>query len=151
VRRSVWTLAAPLIDGRALGHALEELTERFAARTGLHASYAHSGPPPPLGHAAATQVLRIVQEALQNVEKHADAHTVDVGSALADGELRIWVRDDGVGFAPGSPPAESNGNGFGLLSLRERARLAGGTLAVESALGEGTRVIVTIPGTLHTS
>ena len=95
VRRSVWTLAAPLIDGRALGHALEELTERFAARTGLPASYAHSGPPPPLGHAAATQVLRIVQEALQNVEKHAHAHTVAVGSALADGELRIWVRDDG--------------------------------------------------------
>jgi signal transduction histidine kinase len=144
VRRSVWTLAAPLIDGRALGHALEELTERFATRTGLPASYAHSGPPPPLGHAAATQVLRIVQEALQNVEKHARAHTVAVGSALANGELRIWVRDDGVGFAPDSPPAHSNGDGFGLLSLRERARLAGGTLQVESAPGVGTCVIVTI-------
>ena len=144
VRRSVWTLAAPLIDGRALGHALEELTERFAARTGLPASYAHSGPPPPLGHAAATQVLRIVQEALQNVEKHARAHTVAVGSELVDGELRIWVRDDGVGFAPDAPPTHSNGNGFGLLSLRERARLAGGTLQVESAPGAGTRIIVTI-------
>ncbi|MEO7910918.1 MAG: sensor histidine kinase, partial [Roseiflexaceae bacterium] len=144
VRRSVWTLAAPLIDGRALGHALEELTEQFAARTGLPASYAHSGPPPPLGHAAATQVLRIVQEALQNVEKHAHAHTVAVGSVLADGELRIWVRDDGVGFAPDAPPAQGNANGFGLLSLRERARLAGGTLQVESAPGAGTRVVVTI-------
>jgi signal transduction histidine kinase len=146
VRRSVWTLAAPLIDGRALDHALEELTERFAVRTGLPASYAHSGPPPPLGHAAATQVLRIVQEALQNVEKHAQAHAVAVGSELADGQLRIWVRDDGIGFAPDAPPAQANGNGFGLLSLRERARLAGGTLQVDSAPGQGTRVIVTIAG-----
>ena len=144
VRRSVWTLAAPLIDGRALGHALEELTEQFAARTGLPASYAHSGPPPPLGHAAATQVLRIVQEALQNIEKHAHAQTVAVGSALEDGELRIWVRDDGVGFAPDAPLPHSDGNGFGLLSLRERARLAGGTLHVESAPGAGTCVIVTL-------
>jgi signal transduction histidine kinase len=146
VRRSVWTLAAPLIDGRALGHALEELTEQFAARTGLPASYVHSGPPPPLGHAAATQVLRIVQEALQNVEKHAHARTVAVGSELADGELRVWVRDDGTGFAPDALLAHSNGNGFGLPSLRERARLAGGTLQVESGADEGTRVVVTIVG-----
>lgn len=145
VRRSVWTLAAPLIDGRALGGALEDLTERFAARTGLPASYQHSGPPPALDHAAATQVLRIVQEALQNVEKHARARQVDVGSEVVGGELRVWVRDDGVGFAPEAPPAAANGSGFGLLSLRERARLSGGTLQVASAPGAGTRIAVTIP------
>jgi signal transduction histidine kinase len=145
VRRSVWTLAAPLIDGRALGGALEDLTERFTARTGLPASYQHSGPPPPLDHAAATQVLRIVQEALQNVEKHARARHVDVGSELVGGELRVWVRDDGIGFAPEAPPAAASGSGFGLLSLRERARLSGGTLQVASAPGAGTRIAVAIP------
>jgi len=145
VRRSVWTLAAPPIDGQALSDALKELVERFAARTGLPASYRHSGPPPALGYAAATQVLRIVQEALQNVEKHAQAAAVTVGSKTGDGALRVWVGDDGVGFAPTAAPANGNGNGFGLLSLRERARLAGGTLQVESAPGEGTRVTVTIP------
>jgi signal transduction histidine kinase len=145
VRRSVWTLAAPLIDGEALGDALAELTQRFAARTGLTASYRHSGPPPSIGHAAATQVLRIVQEALQNVEKHAHAAEVEVGSESDGGELRVWVRDDGVGFAPGAPHG-GNGNGFGLLSLSERARLAGGALQIESAPGAGTRVGVTIPG-----
>ncbi|HEX9441566.1 MAG TPA: ATP-binding protein, partial [Roseiflexaceae bacterium] len=140
-----WTLAAPPIDGQALSDALKELVERFAARTGLPASYRHSGPPPALGYAAATQVLRIVQEALQNVEKHAQAAAVTVGSKTGDGALRVWVGDDGVGFAPTAAPANGNGNGFGLLSLRERARLAGGTLQVESAPGEGTRVTVTIP------
>jgi signal transduction histidine kinase len=147
VRRSVWTLAAPLIDGQALGGALEELTEHFAARTGLPASYAHSGPPPRLGHAAATQVLRIVQEALQNVEKHAQARAVDVRSEIDEGELRVWVRDDGVGFVPGAETTNGAGNGFGLPSLRERARLAGGALHVESAPGQGTHVIVSIPMT----
>lgn len=145
VRRSVWTLAAPLVDGNALEAELEELTARFAARTGLHAAYAHSGPPIQLDHAAATQVLRIVQEALQNVEKHAQARAVQVGSSTAEGGLRAWVRDDGVGFDTGAPqPKGANGNGFGLLSLHERAHLAGGTLLVESAPGEGTLVAVTI-------
>jgi signal transduction histidine kinase len=143
VRRSVWTLAAPLIDGGALAEALAELTERFAERTGLAASYAHSGPPIVLGHAAATQVLRVAQEALQNVEKHARAGTVEVRSAAEAGQLRVWVRDDGAGFA--ALPEPGAGGGFGLLSLHERARLAGGTLQVESAPGAGARVMVTVP------
>jgi signal transduction histidine kinase len=144
VRRSVWTLAAPLIDGQSLSAALEDLTVRFSSRTGLPASYEHQGMPPRIGHAAATQVLRIAQEALQNVEKHAHASAVAVGSAADDRQLRVWVRDDGIGFAPGAP-ASGNGNGFGLLSLRERARLAGGTLTVESAPGTGTHITVTVP------
>lgn len=145
VRRSVWTLAAPLIDGHALSQALDELTQRFAARTGLHVSYCHQGPPPTLGHAAATQMLRIVQEALQNVEKHARATTVWVESYVDADGLRVQVHDDGVGFeSAGLPLQKPNGNGFGLLSLRERARLAGGTLHIESAPGEGTNVSVTV-------
>jgi signal transduction histidine kinase len=150
VRRSVWTLAAPLVDGHALGVALDDLTQRFAARTGIAASYRHDGPPPQIGHAAATQVLRIVQEALANVEKHARAAAVVVGSASADGELRVWVRDDGVGFAPDALASAGHDNGaasggFGLISLRERARLAGGAIHIESAPGEGTRIMIVIP------
>jgi signal transduction histidine kinase len=144
VRRSVWTLAAPLIDGQALSQALDELTQRFAARTGITASYSHSGPAPTIGHTAATQVLRVVQEALQNVEKHAQATRICVESALDEVQLRVQVRDDGVGFDPGAPQRTDISGGFGLLSLRERARLAGGTLQVESAPGAGTRVTVAI-------
>lgn len=145
VRRSVWTLAAPLVDGHELGSALEEVTVRFAERSGLMAGYTHNGPPPVLAHAAATQVLRIVQEALQNVEKHAQARSVEVASTVGDGALCVWVRDDGVGFAPDQPSAGMHRDGFGLLSLHERARLAGGALQVASAPGTGTRVTVTIP------
>ncbi|MFN8505567.1 GAF domain-containing sensor histidine kinase [Kouleothrix sp.] len=145
VRRSVWTLAAPLVDGAELGQALADLAARFAERSGLAASYSHTGAAPRLGHAAATQVLRVVQEALQNVEKHAHASVVSVASDVEGGALRVAVRDDGAGFAPGELARPNGSGGFGLLSLRERARLAGGTLRVESAPGAGTIVELTIP------
>jgi signal transduction histidine kinase len=147
VRRSVWTLAAPLVDGQALSEALGELTQRFSERSGLPTSYQHSGPTPTLGHTATTQVLRVAQEALQNVEKHAQASQVDVESQLDQAEFRILVRDDGAGFDPSISQEREDGaaGGFGLISLRERARLAGGTLHVESAPGAGTCVSLRIP------
>jgi signal transduction histidine kinase len=146
VRRSVWTLAAPLLDGTALVPALDDLVQRFAARTGLPATYAHAGLPPPLDLAAATQVVRILQEALLNVEKHAQASTVEVRSETGDDAVRLVVRDDGIGFDPQAthgPSAMSSG--FGLFSLQERAHLAGGSVQVESAPGAGTRVTLIIP------
>src|SRR5262249_29998343 len=116
VRRSVWTLAAPLVDGQALSEALGELTGRFAERSGVPARYQHSGPAPTLRHAAATQVLRIVQEALQNVEKHAMATQVQVESQHDASEFRVQVRDDGAGFDPHALRDGDAGTagGFGL-------------------------------------
>ncbi|MBV9791915.1 MAG: GAF domain-containing sensor histidine kinase, partial [Chloroflexi bacterium] len=146
VRRSVWTLAEPLVDGATLDAALDDLARRFEARTGIAARYAHNGPPLNLDHAAATQILRIVQEALQNVEKHAQASEVVIGVETSPESQRLWVQDNGSGFAPDAPP--TNGvasNGFGLIGLRERARLLGGTLMIESAPGAGTRIAVTLP------
>ena len=104
--------------------------------------------------AVTLSAFRIVQEALANVEKHARASSVAVGSTTTEnGELRAWVNDDGIGFTSDAMASAgdgvgsngSSGAGFGLLSLRERARLAGGTLEVESAPGAGTRVTVSIP------
>jgi signal transduction histidine kinase len=146
VRRSVWTLAAPLGDGVALPAALDDLVQNFATRTGLAATYTHSGPPPPLDAAAATQAVRIMQEALLNVEKHAQATTVTVQSETNDGAVRVSVQDDGQGFDPQAPPRDgSTGSGFGLFSLQERARLAGGHLQVQSAPGTGTQITLLIP------
>jgi two-component system sensor histidine kinase DegS len=109
-------------------------------------SYAHTGPAPKLEHSAASQIVRIVQEALQNVEKHAAASEVIVRSEMRGDELRVSVVDDGTGFDSDEVTADvKQCSGFGLVSLRERARLAGGTVQVESAPGKGTRVTVTVP------
>jgi len=140
VRRSVWTLAAPLEDGQALVAALDQTARRFADRSGVPARYGHAGGEPALDHGIATQVLRVVGEALANVEKHAGASCVEVGSQLDGASLRVWVRDDGAGFDPQAPAASAAGGGFGLFSLRERARLAGGTLRIDSRPGLGTTV-----------
>lgn len=145
VRRSVWTLAAPLIDGHALSESLADLVQRFEQRTAIAAHYEHTGAAPTLGHAQATQVLRIVQEALQNVEKHARATVVSVQSEAMSDALQIRVRDNGVGFDPASPPGGAGGSGFGLISLGERARLSGGMIDVRSVPGAGTCVTLTIP------
>lgn len=145
VRRSVWTLAAPLVDGYVLSETLHEQVLRFRDRTGVLAYYSHTGPPLILGHAAATQVLRIVQEALQNVEKHAQAREVIVRSEASQTGWCIEVQDDGTGFDVATMVGREAEGGFGLVSMRERARLAGGDFAVESSVDGGTRIRLTLP------
>lgn len=146
VRRSVWTLAAPVGEGQALGEALAALAARFGERTGVVALYNHEGPPLALPSERTTQLLRIAQEALHNVERHAEARQVTIGTRHEpDGGVALSVRDDGKGFAPDAPQARADGGGFGLHSLRERARLAGAELAIDSGPGRGTTVTVSLP------
>jgi signal transduction histidine kinase len=142
VRASVWTLAEPLVDGGQLDTALAAEVRRFQEQSGIPTRYDHAGPRPALSHTASTQTLRIVREALRNVEKHADASSVVVGSELNEHGLRVWVADDGRGF---DPQAREPGSGFGLFSLHERAKLAGGSLDVASAPGAGTTVTLKLP------
>ena len=80
-----------------------------------------------------------MQEALTNVAKHARAEHVRVAVSAADGELRIEVQDDGVGFDP-----DSADEGFGLAGMQERAALAGGTLSLESG-EQGTLLRACLP------
>jgi signal transduction histidine kinase len=87
-------------------------------------------------------LLRIVQEALNNAARHSAASRVEVGARLRDGALELSVGDDGDGFdADAAPQAGS----FGLVGMGERARLAGGSLEVSTAPGQGTRITVRLP------
>ncbi len=100
---------------------------------------------------AEVQLLRIVQEALTNARKHAHASSVCVTFIADDGHAQVTVRDDGCGFDPqaaagsGLDPSDDPRGRVGLRVMRERAEEAGGTLAVQSAPGEGTQVVVTVP------
>jgi signal transduction histidine kinase len=87
-----------------------------------------------------TAVYRLVQEALNNVSKHSMARRADVTVRTSPGSIEIEVRDDGVGFEPNLVR-----EGFGLVGMRERAALLGGTLDVDSTRGSGTRVRAEIP------
>jgi PAS domain S-box-containing protein len=92
--------------------------------------------------ASALCLYRVCQEALHNVAKHARASEVIVTLAATASTLQLLVRDDGCGF---DQHALATGSGIGLSSLDERLRLLNGTLAVDSRIGEGTRLIATIP------
>jgi signal transduction histidine kinase len=143
VRRLVWDLRPESLRASSLGEALGRLTDRLAEETGVAATAAVTGTPRPLSPDAEVTLLRVTQEALANVRKHARAGRVALTLSYMDGEAALDVRDDGVGFAgvDGSGP---NG-GLGLHSMRERVEALGGRLAVESAPGAGTTVAVTVP------
>jgi signal transduction histidine kinase len=148
VRQSVWTLAAPTTAATDLTKALSELTDQLALRTTLQVAYRHSGPIPELDGNLATQLLRIVQEALQNVEQHAAAQSCTVVSSCSNNRLQLWISDDGHGFAPHSGSrgkSKPHGRGFGLISMNERAQMIGAVLQMTSTPQHGTTITVDLP------
>ncbi|MCD6033001.1 MAG: sensor signal transduction histidine kinase, partial [Thermomicrobiales bacterium] len=100
--------------------------------------------PPRLTPNGEVQLLRIIQEALANVRKHAGASRARVRLVLDDPYLEASIVDDGAGFEPEALGRTSTPR-FGLATMRERAEAVGGTLTLSSAPGDGTRVVVRLP------
>lgn len=98
----------------------------------------------PLGETA-TQVSRVIQEALTNARRHSGARRITVRLRMEGKDLLAEVSDDGAGFGPEVPP------GVGLGSMRERAALVGGNLEIESEEGHGTTVRLRVPLSRGTS
>jgi signal transduction histidine kinase len=143
-RRLVWDLRPEALSAAPLGEALGRLAGRVAEETGLDATATVTGTPRPLSADTEVTLLRVTQEALANVTRHANAGRVAVTLSYMDGEAALDVRDDGTGFAPTADGHGPNG-GLGLRSMRERVEALGGRLAVESAPGRGTTIAVTVP------
>ncbi len=127
------------IDGRDLSAALEKLVQRFSSETGIATYYQQECLQMKLSSTEEMQMLRIVQEALANIRKHANAHTVRVLLTCRAGFYTLLVEDDGVGFE-GAAREGHPGEHIGLSIMEERARRLGGELRIESEVGEGTRV-----------
>lgn len=134
VRTLVKQLRPPALDG-GLAAALEWLSADFMQATGVPCRLQVDAAADTLAPDAATQVFRLAQESLTNVRRHADATQVDLALLRTDGQWRLTVTDDGTGF---DPAAERSGHG--LLGMEERARLLGGTLAIDTHPGRGTTV-----------
>lgn len=92
-----------------------------------------------------TAVFRIAQEAVNNIARHAQAHHAALSFRECEGTILLRVDDDGVGFDPAAVKANGNGEGLGLLGMRERAALLGGAVEVTSDTGGGTSVVARIP------
>jgi signal transduction histidine kinase len=120
--------------------ALQELQTRFAKR-GLRVTLGVDERLPEVAPEVTAVALRVLSEALNNVEHHARGAVVSIKAHAAGGRLRLVISDDGPGFVADSA-AEGH---FGLLLMGERARAVGGALIVDSAPGRGSRIVLDLP------
>lgn len=141
-RRIAADLRPLLLDDLGLLPAVESLVENFTQRTGVSCELAVSNPSMQLPGPHSTAVFRLVQEALTNVAKHAEAKRVEVAIEQRLTEVLVSIRDDGRGFSPQDPRKAGS---FGLVGLRERAYLIGGEVVITSAAGQGTSIEVRLP------
>ncbi len=139
-RHAIQDLRANPIEDLGLARALERAAIDFGERANVEVELHVSEPKAPLSNEVAAQVLRIAQEALNNVERHADAGRVAVSLTQKNGCLALQVADDGRGFAD----ADVSEDRFGLTGMRERAEMIGGKLQVTSAVGQGTIIQLTM-------
>jgi PAS domain S-box-containing protein len=145
-RRIAHNLRPSDLDALGLPDACRNLCRQFQARTNLVVKTrvvqsAHRCPP-----AAELNLFRIVQEALNNVEKHARARTVWLRLAITGSSVLLRIQDDGRGFDPLACKAlKRRWEGIGLTNMRERAALLGGTCEVESVPNQGTTITVRVP------
>lgn len=144
VRQAIYDLRPPILSSAGLISALKGLCSEFQALTGLPCLYRVTGDPLRLPAEVEVAVYRIVQQALHNVEAHAEAGTARVCLHFHAEGLRVVIKDDGRGFNPPDVLA-NNSRGLGLIGMQERAESIGGSLSMETSPGSGTRIILEIP------
>ena len=146
--RSIRSLAAQLapavLNELGISAALDWLGEEVERTFAVRITVVDDGNPKPLNQVARSIVYRAVRELLINIAKHAGTDSATVESECRGGALLIRVTDNGKGYDPDMVMARPN-RGLGLISIRERLSLIGGTVEVRTALGAGTRSVLTVP------
>lgn len=144
VRDLSYLLHPPALDEFGLVSAIDAHAKSFGRRHNISVELGHSGMDGRMTPDTEVAAYRIVQEALNNVAKHANATECQVHLARSADVLRIVVQDNGVGFDPTVARAGER-RGLGLIGIRERVSHLQGTVQIDSAPGRGTRVIVELP------
>lgn len=150
VRRVALDLRPTILDDLGLAPALEWRTDEINQDGALQATFTASGLRHRLPRDIELAFYRVGQEALSNVARHAHATHVAMTLTLVGDELRLEIRDNGLGFDPHTLRAQP-GRGLGLIGMQERLAMIGGRLTIDSAPGKGTCIIatVTVPPALH--
>jgi signal transduction histidine kinase len=141
VRRLAVQLRPKALDDFGLAPALERLAQTFAEATELHVDVEARLGDERLPAEVETTLYRIVQEALTNIVKHAEATSVSILLLRRTASATVVIEDDGKGFDPDNVREE----GLGLLGMQERVELHDGRLTVESVPGSGTTLVAEVP------
>jgi len=142
-RRSVWALRPVRLEETGdLASAIREMAQRDTSMSGLNIDVQIQGTPAPLGDAAEENLLRICQEAITNVLRHARAINAEISLCYESQGVVLSIKDDGIGI-----PEEAAGNtdGFGMTSMKARAGRIGGTLSIGSRHPQGTEITISMP------
>lgn len=142
IRRIAMDLRPAMLDDLGLVPALNWLADNFAHRTGIKVALDADARLAPADGEIRTLLYRFVQEALTNVARHAGARSVRIDLITSNGRIRASVDDDGKGIRH---VRGRRTTGFGLIGMRERIERVGGTLAIESSTGVGTRLVAEVP------
>lgn len=143
VRQMAYRFHPSILDDLGLPKAVRRLVNDFSERTGIQSTYEHKDPVVPLPPEVSICLYRVMQESLSNISRHAQASQVEVELICEDDVVSLSVRDNGVGFD--ARHAAQSGGHLGLLSMKERLRLAKGTLEIESIHLQGTQIRANIP------
>ena len=145
--RGVMTELRPaVLDDYGLGPTLRWYAKQFMNQTRVATSVSERGPGRRLPRITEEVLFRIAQEALANLAKYARAQKATISLDTSTQITSLTIADDGVGFDPSSRPHPSGDHGWGLTIMRERAAAVGAELTIDSAVGQGTRIIVTWRG-----
>ena len=144
LRRLMSGLRPPLLEERGLIPALRETLDKYGRDNGITTEF-HGTGTAEIPQDLETLAYRIVQEALSNSNKHAEATRVELSVEAVGGQLRLEIADDGVGFDSAKAREYLQMGRVGLASMRERVELANGTFMVHSTPGKGTTVMATLP------
>ena len=135
-------LRPPVLDDLGLAASIRQLVSDVSDRSGLVGTFEVIGRERRLPPGVELTLFRITQEAVANIERHAHASAFNVELNLAETDLTLIIRDDGVGFSPGDAGRRTGDASMGLAGMSERARLVGGSLQVISRPGQGCLIRV---------
>ncbi|HLY28844.1 MAG TPA: PAS domain S-box protein [Aggregatilineales bacterium] len=145
IRDVMTDLRPAVLDDYGLEAALRWYAGQFSQRTGIEVKVEGAALEPRLSSEAETALFRIVQEALTNVAKHADARHVTITLRRLDRTVTLMIADDGIGINPSEQRKPGQQGGLGLIGMTERSEALGGHTRVESRPYKGTRIIVEVP------
>ena len=146
VRQLSHALSPSLLQHLGLGGALHDLCVRVSSQSGVQIDLSGTIPDGAISDDLTLCLFRVAQEAVHNITSHSQAHHASVDVRYGGDEVRLVVRDGGIGFDP-----SVHARGIGLASMRERVRIAGGRLTIESRPGAGTTIVVAVPARLSVS
>ncbi|MDN5852785.1 MAG: sensor histidine kinase [Actinomycetia bacterium] len=151
-RRSVRNLNPTELENVVLSEALKKLADTWSRWWNTRTDITVTGTVEPLHDEIEATLLRVAQEALTNVAKHASASRVGVTLSYMGDDVSLDIRDDGIGFTPGGPDggaAHEQSHGFGLAGMRQRIERIAGRLDIETEPGGGTAVSAQVPSVVR--